>query len=194
MNKLLALLLLLFAQLAPAQQIVFKMSAFGINFGNMTVNHVKENDSVELYTLKASGYLKVLWMERKDETINEVRYCNGRLISSTYRQTENATVKRWTKINRTGEQLVVDSYKGKRTVKELPAFSIIRLYFQYPQNITRLFYEAEAEYIALTRTDDPNTFETRTDGGNRSVYHYVNGAINQVEFHIPAATVYAKRM
>jgi hypothetical protein len=107
---------------AYAQQYTFSMSAFGINFGKMVVTKTQENDSTELYTLNAKGYLKVLWMERNDQTLYEVRYRHGKLLSSSYKQTESGELKKWTKVAYDGTKYVVDSYKGKRTFTEPPVF------------------------------------------------------------------------
>lgn len=176
-----------------AQQLVFDMSAFGITFGKMTVNKVKENDSTDLYTLRAKGYLKILWMERDDETLHEVRYRNGKLFSSTYTQIESKKIKKWTNVSFDGSKYVVDSYRGKRTFTEVPVFSILTLYFSNPANIQRVFYEAEANFTTLMHPDK-NTVEMKTSDGSRSVYRFVNDVLREMEFHISIATVYMKRI
>ena len=175
-----------------AQEIVFNMSAFGVNFGKMTITKVKENDSTEFYTLIAKGYLKVLWLERNDETKHQVRYCNGKLIFSSYVQIENGVTKRWTNISNNGKEYLVNSYRGKRTFGEAPVYSIMSLYFSEPKNIQRIFHEAESEYISLKHTNG-NTVEVSTSDGNKSIYRFSKGVLNEIEFHISVATVYARR-
>ena len=169
------------------------MTAFGIKVGTMTISKIKENDSVDVYTINSSAKISVLWMDRSDESNYEVRYCKGKLVSSTFKQVENGKLKRWTNVRSDGSQLLIDSYKGKRIIKGLPTFSVVCLYFNSPQNLSQLFYETEADFAPLKQTS-ANTFETTTSDGNRSVYHYVNGRIQEMEFHVTVATVHAKRI
>ncbi len=159
----------------------------------MTVNKIRENDSTDLYTLHAKGYLKILWMERNDETKYEVRYRNGKLISSTYRQIESGKTKKWTIVVYDGKKYQVDSYRGKRSFAEAPTYSILSLYYSNPKNINRIFYEAESDF-ANVKHPDGNTIEIKSSDGNRSIYRFVNGAINDMEFHISIATVYMKKI
>lgn len=192
MNKLF-LPFLLFCNPLFSQQVMFDMTAFGITFGKMTVTKIKENDSTELYTLNAKGYLKILWMERNDETRYEVRYRNGKLLSSSYRQIETGKTKKWTTVVYDGQKYSVDSYRGKRTFTEIPVYSILTLYFSDPKNVNRIFYEAESDF-ATVKHPDTNTVEIKSSDGNRSIYRFLNGAINEMEFHISIATVYMKRL
>lgn len=193
MNKLLLYFLLLPCGPLFSQQVVFDMTAFGITFGKMTVNKIRENDSTELYTLHAKGYLKILWMERNDETFNEVRYRNGNLISSSYRQVETGKTKKWTTVSYDGKQYNVDSYRGKRSFTETPVYSILSLYFSDPKNVNRIFYEAESDFVTL-KHPDANTVEIKTSDGNRSIYRFLNGALHDMEFHISIATIYMKKI
>lgn len=193
MNKLVLHVLLFICGPVFSQQVAFDMSAFGITFGKMTVTKTHENDSTELYTLHAKGYLKILWMERNDETRYEVRYRHGHLLSSSYRQMESGTTKKWTIVNYDGRQYNVDSYRGKRNFTEKPAYSILLLYFSNPQNINRIFYEAESDFTDV-KHPDANTTEIKSSDGNRSVYHFLNGVLKEMEFHISIATVYMKKI
>lgn len=176
-----------------AEQYTFSMSAFGIHFGNMVVIKTKENDSTDLYTLRAKGYLKILWMERNDETLHEVRYRNGKLLSSTYKQIESGVLKKWTNVQYNGREYLVDSYRGKRNFTETPVFSILTLYFNNYQNVKRIFYEAESDFTTLVH-EDKDTVMIKSSDGNRSIYRFVNGIIHDMEFHISIATVYMKRL
>ena len=83
-HKPLLFFLLLCSSVVSAEEIVFEMSVFGFTFGSMVVTKTRENDSTELYTLNAKGKTNFLWMKREDETIMEVRYRHGKLLSSSY--------------------------------------------------------------------------------------------------------------
>lgn len=176
-----------------AQKITFEMTAFGINFGQMTVTRTIENDSTELYTLKAKGYLKVLWMERDDETHNSVRFQNGRLISSNFKQLESKELTKWNTVSFDGKRYIVDSNQGKYFLAETPEFSVLKLYFMHPKSITRVFSEAEGGFVNLKHVNE-NTVEMKNAKGDRSVYFYKNGAIEKLEFHTSIAKVNMKRI
>lgn len=185
--------LLLFGSNLFAQKITFEMTAFGINFGQMTVTRTIENDSTELYTLKAKGYLKVLWMERDDETHNSVRFQNGRLISSNFKQMESKELTKWNTVSFDGKRYIVDSNQGKYFLTETPEFSVLKLYFMHPKSITRVFSEAEGGFVNLKHVNE-NTVEMKNAKGDRSVYFYKNGAIEKLEFHTSIAKVNMKRI
>jgi hypothetical protein len=193
MNKFSLCFLICFSNTLFAQTVAFDMSAFGIKFGKMTVTKTKEDDSTDLYTLNAKGYLKILWMERNDETRYAVRYRHGKLISSSYQQIETGVIKKWTNVNFNGKQYDVDSYRGKRSFTEAPVFSIMSLYFNDPKTVNRIFYEAESDFATVNHPDQ-NTIEIKSSDGNRSIYRYLQGAINEMEFHISIATVYMKKV
>lgn len=169
------------------------MTAFGINFGQMTVTRTIENDSTELYTLKAKGYLKVLWMERDDETHNSVRFQNGRLLSSNYKQMESKELTNWNTVSFDGKRYIVDSNQGKYFLTETPEFSVLKLYFMHPKSITRVFSEAEGGFVNLKHVNE-NTVELKNSKGDRSVYFYKNGSIEKLEFHTSIAKVNMKRI
>ncbi len=187
------IVVIVFCNAAHAQRMVFDMSAFGITFGTMTVNRYWESDSSEVYTLHAKGYLKVLWMERSDETFYEVRYKQGKLVHSSFRQVESGVLKKWTYVRSTTEGYKVDSYRGKRTFSESPVFSVLKLYYQVPEGINKIFYEAESDFTKLIQRNE-KTFEIKSSDGNRSIYKYVNDELAKMEFHISIATVYMKRV
>lgn len=169
------------------------MSAFGIHFGTMTVTRVQENDTTVSYKLFAKGYLKFLGMERNDETHNEVIYKNEKLFSSCYKQIESGELKKWTTIKFDGKHYQVDSYKGKRSFIEAPAFSVLSMYFMLPKNLSRIFDESECNYCNI-KYQDENTIEIKNSEGNRSVYHYTKGVLTEMEFHISIATVHMKKI
>lgn len=185
--------LLLFGSNVFAQKITFEMTAFGINFGQMTVTRTIENDSTELFTLKAKGYLKVLWMERDDETHNSVRFQNGRLLSSNFKQMESKELTKWNTVSFDGKRYIVDSNQGKYFLTETPEFSVLKLYFMHPKSITRVFSEAEGGFVNLKHVNE-NTVEMKNAKGDRSVYFYKNGAIEKLEFHTSIAKVNMKRI
>jgi len=169
------------------------MSALGIDFGLMTVTKTIEKDSSETYTLRAKGYLKVLWMERDDETRNTVRYQKGKLLSSSYTQMESKVTTNWNTVTFDGKNYVVDSNKGKYFLSETPSFSVLKLYFTYPKSLTRIFSEAEGGFINIKHVND-NSVEIKDAKGNRSVYLYKNGEIDKLEFHTSIAKVNMKRI
>lgn len=183
---------LLGMKVSHGQQIIFDMSAFGIKFGKLVVSKSQENDSTTLYTMNAKGYLKVLWMERNDETTYEVRYQNGMLQSSKFRQIESGKLKKWSDIVFDGSQYQINSYKGKKVFREKQYFSVMKLYFEHHKKLNKAFYEAEGDFATLTHKDD-NSTEVKSSDGNRSIFFYQNGNVQAVEVFTAIANVHMKR-
>ncbi|MFN8276395.1 MAG: DUF6134 family protein [Chitinophagales bacterium] len=178
---------------ATAEEVVFDMSAFGIHFGKMTVTRTRENDSTEVFRLHAKGYLKVLWMERNDETKYEARYVHSQLQSSLYRQYESGKLTKWTDIMLNGQQYQVKSWKGNRTFTAPPRYSVLHLYFEHPQQRTSIFSETDGGFEKVAFADSEKV-ELKTSDGNRSLYHFINGVLRSIEVHLSIATVHMQRI
>lgn len=193
MNKLYVIIYLsVITSALSAQTITYDMTVLGSKFGKMVVSR-RVQDSTELFTLDAKGKATILWMDFENETIQEVRYKGGKLISSSYKEIENGKTKKWNKVAYDGRQYQVESHAGKRSFNEVPSYSVMSLYFYDPQQRSRIFHEAEAGYTGLKRID-ANTLEIRNADGSRSVYHYDGGKLNKMEFHLTIATVYMNRI
>jgi hypothetical protein len=193
MNKLFFCFLIFYCSTLSAQQLVFDMSVFGFTFGKMVVTKTTEDDSTELYTLHAKGKTDFLWMKREDETTYEVRFRNGKLLSSHYKQIESGVTKHWTKVLFDGQKYQVDSYRGKRNFTEAPDYSVLSLYFNPHQNRGKIFYEAESDFTNLNYGDDDEV-EIKGSDGSRTIYHFKNGKVSEIVVHISIATVRMKRI
>lgn len=176
-----------------AQRMVFSMNTFGINFGKMTVERKQLNDSTEEYTLHASGYLKVLWMERRDETHYQTRFVHGRLVYSQYKHIESGVVKKWNTIKESGNGCQVKSHKGDFFLKEKPDASVLQMYFEKPQKLASVFHEAEVGLIPLNYKND-GTIEFKVSDGSRTQYQYTENKLTGMVVHLPIATVTMKRI
>lgn len=175
-----------------AQRIHFDVILFGDKVGDLTVTKTLEPENVEHYTLETHSAAKILWINRENESRYDVKYQNGKLISSSHIEKQNGRLERWTKVHFDGQIYQVDSYKGKRSFTEAPDFSIVTLYFEPRKLHRKIFYEAEADFNEL-KYPDANTMEFKSSDGNRNVYHYENGHIHDMEFHVSIATVYMRR-
>lgn len=187
------IVLIFLTHFAFAQQHTFQMSAFGIDFGKLTVTRTQENDSTELYSLHAKGFLKVILWERRDETKNTARYQNGKLVSSDYTQMETDRITQWNKVKYDGNKYAVESRSGKKVFVKRPTFSVLKLYFENPKSLTEIFSEAEADYIPL-RHIDKNTIEIKNKNGGKGIYYYENGTVHKMEFYTALAKVNAKKL
>lgn len=193
MQHILLLLFVFTVQLLSAQTKVFDMHVLGFKFGKLTVTKTLEPDSTAVYTMDAGGKATVLWIDFVSRTTQQVRYKNGKLVSSVYTEIENGKIKRWNKLHFDGKKYLVDAYNGSRSFAEAPEFSIAKLYFENTAGIKKIFYEAETNFAPVTHKEN-NSLEIKTSDGNRSVYHFENGEIKKMEFHISIATVYAVRV
>ena len=173
---------------AATETIHFNILLFGDKIGDMTVSREQKNDGTEFYVLETKSKAKLLWIDKDNYTHYEVTYKNGRLVSSTHKEMENGKVKRWTNVHWDGSKYVVESYKGNRTFTEVPTYSIVTVYFKDIRNVKRIFYEAEADFSDLEHPE-PDTWEFKSSDGNRNVYHFENGKIKSMDFHVSIATV-----
>lgn len=176
-----------------AEQVVYDMSVFGYTFGRMVVTKSMENDSTELLTLNAKGKTNFLWMKREDETIYEVRFRNGKLISSMHKQIESGALKQWTNIVYDGKQYQVNSYRGKKSFAEVPDFSVLQMHFYPLQKRAKIFHEAESKFFPLVYKDNGKV-ELKISDANKTIYSYNKGRIEEMEVHLSIATVKMTRV
>ncbi len=196
MNKKLLLLFLhcLPAYLFSTETVVFDMILFGDKIGSMTVTREEKPDGIEYYTLETRSKAKFLWVDHNNFTRYEVTYKNGVLISSNHSESDNGKVQRWTKVDRRGDTYFVDGYKGKKTFTEAPFYSIVTVYFKNIANVNRIFYEPEGDFSTLKKSSEAETWEFKSSDGNKNVYHFKNGKIHSMDFHVSVVTVKAVRV
>jgi len=171
----------------------FNIILWGNKIGNLTASKETRPDGSELYLLDTWSKAKVLWITRENVTHYEVIYKDGKLISSTFREVENGEVKRWSNVKWDGAQYNVDGARGKKIFTEPPTYSIVTVYFQSMQNVKRMFYEIEGDFNEL-KHPDPGTWEFKSSDGNRNVYHFENGKVKNMEFHVSFATIKMERV
>ncbi len=171
-----------------AQTITCNIMLFGDKVGERVATRTQLADGTEHYTLHSKLKAKVLWINYENESHAESDYKNGKFVSSTQREVQNGSVKRWCNTKWDGTKLVVDSYKGKKTYNELPGYSIPPIYFKGLQGVARVFYEAEGDFCKVEKTDS-DTFEFKSSDGTKNVYHFVNGLLDHMEFHVSIASV-----
>ena len=195
-NILLSSILIFLAPISiyAKETIHYDITLFGNTIGKMTITREIQKDSSELYILESSSAAKILWINRKNFTRYEVRYKNGKLMSSSFMEKENDEVMRWTNVSWNGKQYKVDSYKGERFFSTSPKLSIVTLFFNGLDQDKVLFYEAEADFNQLKKSDEPDTWEFKSSDGNRNVYHLKNGKVSTTEFHVSIATVKVVRI
>jgi len=188
MRTLFFLFSILSLQTFATETITYDMMLWGDKIGRVTITKTEKEDGSEVYVLDSYAKAKVLWILRESIAHMETIFKNGKMISSYQKEIENGAVKRWNRVTFDGTKYQVDGYKGKHTFTEAPVCAVAPLYFKVPNNITRSFYEAEAELCVLQKTDD-NTWEFKGSDGSRNVYHYQNGKAVSMEFHVSIATV-----
>lgn len=170
------------------ETITFTIFLWGDSIGTVSISKTEREDSSQFYQLESKLKAKVLWIVHENHALMEAVFKNGKLISSYQKETENGETKRWNRVTCADGKCNVDGYKGKRTINEQPVFSVAPLYFYGLSGVTRLFYEAEADFCKVQKMDD-NTWEFKSSDGSRNVYHFKNGKIHSIEFHFSIATV-----
>lgn len=165
------------------------MLLFSDKIGTMTITRELKPDSTEVYSLMTDSKARFLWIDYVNYTRYDVIYRNGKLVSSVHRETENGKVKRWTNVKWDGTKYIVDSYKGKRSFTQAPEYSIVTIYFKDIKNVNKIFYEAEADFSEMKKSNEPETWEFKSSDGNRNIYHFINGKIQSMEFHVSVVTI-----
>lgn len=193
MQKTYFILLTIWCSSVSAQTFSFDIRVFGSIIGRMTVSHIKEVDGNELYTIESNSQARILWITKTYRSKFEVRYKDGKMISSSHIETENEKPKRWSKVSYDGKKYDVDSDKGKRSFTELPVYTDLSLYFDDYKKVNRVFYLPDADFNNITHVD-ANTVEFKSADGHRNVYFFEKGIIKQMEFHLALATVYMTRV
>ena len=197
-NMRFCLLVLLFTfcllQSALAKDIArFNIFLWGNKIGNLTASREVRPDGTVLYLLDTRSKAKVLWITRENVAHYEVVYKDGKLVSSSFKEVENGEVKRWSNINWDGKQYTVDATHGKKTFTESPTYSIVCVYFQNMEQVKQIFNEIEGDFNQLQHPE-PGTCEFKSSDGNRNVYHFENGTVKNMEFHLSFATIKMERV
>jgi hypothetical protein len=176
-----------------AEKHTYDMYLLGNKIGTMIIEKTVRADGSEVYTLNSSATAKILWSVRNNETKYETVYKNGKLISSTHRQYENGKLDKFCFVTYDGKLYNVKNYLGTSTISESINLSIISLYFFEPVKYTRIFYDAQGDFSTIKSTEK-GVYEFKSSDGNRNIYKYVNGVLQEAEFHVSIATVKIKRV
>jgi len=174
---------------ANTETVSYDILLFNNKIGKMVVTHETKPDGTDLYTLVTTSRAKILWIDKANDSRYDLVYKAGKLMSSTFKEIENGEVKRWCNIKWDGSEYLVESHNGKHSFTDSPSFSTITAYFQGLTKTAKIFYESEGNF-ANTEYPDANTLEFKTSDGHKSIYHYLNNKINNMEFHISIATIY----
>jgi hypothetical protein len=174
---------------AGVDSLSYDIILFNNKVGKMLITREVMANDVEVYKLITTSKAKILWIDKTNDSKYELVFKAGKLISSVFKEIENGAVKRWNNITWDGAKYLVDSYNGKRSFKDIPTYSTISAYFQGFRKVDHIFYESEADF-AVVEYPEPNTLSFKTSDGHKSIYHYLNNRIINMEFRIPMATVY----
>lgn len=175
-----------------SQKISFDFFLWGNKIGELTATREVKEDSSEFFAIRSHSKAKILWIVRENETLLEVTYKNGVLISSLHKEYDGGKLKNWAVVKWNSKTYDVQTEKGKRVFSEAPKFSIVSVYFKNVVGAKIIFDEALAEFYPFQNTET-DTYEYKTSSGNRYVYIFQNGKLNEMEFHVSIATVKAKR-
>lgn len=186
----LAILLCLSAILntLKSQSCFFDVMLFGSKIGEMKVTKKAEKDGIEKYTVSSNSSAKILWITRHVTSELNVTYKDGKLQSSNFKEIENGKMKRWTNIECNSKECEIDSYKGKKTLKEVPSYSLANVYFKDGKGLSKIFYEAEGDFSPIIQANK-NIVEYKTSDGIHNYYYFENGQIKSMEYHLSIANV-----
>lgn len=172
-----------------SQTLEYNMSALGINFGKLYVTKTVLNDSMYQIDLKAKGILKMLWIDRIDETKSSVKFLKGDLIYSSYKHWEKTKLKKWATVQREGKIFNATTTIGEKTFTETPRYTNLNLYFSKPSYKLSVFNESDATFSLIKKIDD-DRFELVDSEGVKNTFYYLSTSLVKQEIKLPLATVY----
>ena len=197
MQHLYSLLPVLFSLLfcgLSAQTVSFNITLWGDSIGRMDVRHSMDKDSNDVYVMESHSKAKFLWIVREGLSKFEAVYKRGKLLSSSHLEIENGKAKRWAKVKfENGKYLMTSAEQEPRSFTEVPACSDANIYFLDVRNLKRIFYLPDGSFYDLKQVD-ATTLEFKSEDKHRNVYHFENGRIKTMEFHLPLASVYMNRL
>lgn len=169
-----------------AQRFEYDMTFMGSKIGSMVAERKVSGDT-EIYTLKNSSKVKILWKEYIVDTYSRVVYKNGVLTEARYEYKDKGVLEKHCSIERSTSGYSVKHYKkGDFSFSELAKTGLVYLYFHEPKEMSRVFDETRGEYIPLSKTGG-GQYEYKNSDGEKVLYKYVNGRIEEGEFHTSIA-------
>ncbi len=177
-----------------AQTVSFNITLWGDSIGRMDVRHSTDKDSNDVYVMESKSRVKFLWIVREGLSKFEAVYKRGKLLSSSHLEMENGKTKRWAKVKfENGKYVVTSAEQEPRSFTEAPSLSDANIYFLDFKNLQRIFYLPDGNFYDLKKVD-ATTLEFKSADKHRNVYHFENGRIKTMEFHLPLASVYMNRL
>lgn len=186
------LFLLSFLNLS-AQLQKYDVFLFGKKIGYMNVKRTIMADGSVFYSLETLSETKILFKHTKALAKSDVTYKNGRLTDAWYQYTENDEIERYSKTTFDGKTYQIHNENGKFSHSEPLGYSLIRMYYEEPKTISRLWLEPEGVFCNLKSTA-PGVYEYKSPNGNRNVFKYKNGQVDEMEFHLTLVSVTMKRL
>ncbi len=186
------LLFFSFCTIRAEETVAFDIYLFGNKVGEVVASHEKRTDGTDRYRLVTKASAKILWIVRNQSSTYDVVYKDGQLLSSTHFSRDNDDVKSC-KVTRDANGISATNHEGKVfSYKEVPVYSIVKLYFQEPKNINHFFDESDGHYLSIS-SSQKGKYEFKRRNGDKSVYYYVNGVPSDLEFHTSIVSVKLKR-
>lgn len=176
-----------------AQLQKYDVFLFGKKIGYMNVKRTIMADGSVFYSLETLSETKILFKHTKALAKSDVTYKNGRLTDAWYQYTENDEIERYSKTTFDGKTYQIHNENGKFSHSEPLGYSLIRMYYEEPKTISRLWLEPEGVFCNLKSTA-PGVYEYKSPNGNRNVFKYKNGQVDEMEFHLTLVSVTMKRV
>lgn len=179
--------------IVSAQTQRYDVFLFGKKIGYMTVKRTNMADGSVFYSLETLSETKILFKHTKALAKSDVTYKNGRLTDAWYQYTENDEIERYSKTTFDGKTYQIHNENGKFSNTEPLTYSLIRMYYEEPKTVSRLWLEPEGVFCDLKSTA-PGVYEYKSPNGNRNVFKYKNGQVDEMEFHLTLVSVTMKRV
>ena len=178
-NITLMVLVLLHCYLSShAQKLHYDVFLFGNKIGETTVER-KDSGGVKHYTLRSYSRAKVLFVDRQSNMAADVLYDHDDNLFFSYFENIKEDEKILTQIHKDKEVLHIDKNGEKKNLKEPVKHSSLKLYFNEPKHIERIFSERMGEYFDIHQKSE-GVYKATLDGLN-ATYIYRAGKLMEIE-------------
>ncbi len=191
--RLFGALLLVLAASSPGngQQVEFIVRKNGKIVGGITALR-KPQEKRTVYAVSSYSELDLVKKQVVQSSLG-IEYRNGRPYSCFTSFRLNGGLRDSSQMHKTEEGLACFVYPRERfLLNSTPAWTTARMYFEEPVDQTTIFVESVLRECALSR-QAPGVYVLDLPGNKSNTYHYVKGALQEVEVVRPMLNLVFRR-
>ncbi len=165
----------------PEETLLFEIIYKGDRIGTLKAERFQIKNKM-VYTSSTRINTTILLIKKINVRYKyRVTYNAGRLRSSKVNIKINKRKPKQVLVNQKGDDYVVKFSDGKRNkVTDLIDISSIKLYFDEPDNVDKIFSEQLGNFNEIVKIRE-GLYKMVNEKGNENFYHYTNGKLDKIE-------------